>query len=278
MPHAVRARSGRSGRRPGRLRRPVAAIIVAFALVGGPAAACAEAAGSPSAAASPAAVTAVSAAASPAVTGAACTDQKGVTVVVDFGPLGGIALGCARSKPKTGLDALRAAGFTATFVPGQVGFICQLDSRPDPCNGAPASAYWSYWKAGAQGRAWTYSAVGAGNDHPAAGAVEGWAFGAGDPPRFGPGASAAAAPTARTGSAVAGPPVIPATELSAIEASEASVRAASAASHFWAPKSSQAAGFGSVIRGGPALGIAVIVVAVCLVVIGAAARRRRREQ
>lgn len=66
-------------------------------------------------------------------------------------------------------------------MPRFPGFICQLNTLPNPCNGAPATAYWSYWHA-SHGGAWSYSSLGAGSYHPAAGSVEGWAFGAGTQP------------------------------------------------------------------------------------------------
>ncbi len=117
---------------------------------------------------------------------AACTGKTGVTVVVDFKAFhGSVKLGCDRKKPATGLAALKAAGFRYTFVPRLPGFICTIDHRPNSCNGAPASAYWSYWHAKPHGK-WTYSKVGASSYHPKAGWVEGWAFGNGKPPHISP--------------------------------------------------------------------------------------------
>jgi len=118
-------------------------------------------------------------------TAAACSSSSGVTVVVDYGSLGGTSVGCARSGG-SGLDVLTAAGHAVTFVsPRQPGFVCTIDRRPDPCNGAPSSAYWSYWHA-APGGTWSYSTSGAASTHPKAGTVEGWAFGAGKPPAMRP--------------------------------------------------------------------------------------------
>jgi hypothetical protein len=114
-------------------------------------------------------------------TAAACTSSSGVTVVVDYGSLGGTSVGCARSTG-SGIDMLQAAGHTVTYVsPRQPGFVCTIDRLPDPCNGAPSSAYWSYWHASAGGT-WSYSTVGAASTHPKAGTVEGWAFGTGVAP------------------------------------------------------------------------------------------------
>jgi hypothetical protein len=109
-----------------------------------------------------------------------------VTVVVDFTHFrhGKVKVGCAKN-PHTGLAALRQAGFKYGFVPGVPGFICTIDHRPNPCNDAPATAYWSYWHAKPHGK-WRYSTLGAGSYHPKKGWVEGWAFGKGKPPHISP--------------------------------------------------------------------------------------------
>jgi hypothetical protein len=119
---------------------------------------------------------------------AACgkNDKAGVTVVVDFTKFHhGVKVGCDVKRPATGLVALRKAGFTYTFVPRQPGFICTIDKEPKKCNGAPATAYWSYWHAKPHGK-WKYSTLGAGSYHPKSGWVEGWAFGDGKPPSISP--------------------------------------------------------------------------------------------
>jgi hypothetical protein len=116
----------------------------------------------------------------------ACSGKTGVTVVVDFTKVGGtIQTMCDATDPATGLAALTGAGYTYAFVPRFPGFICTINSKPNPCNGAPASAYWSYWHASAHGT-WSYSSVGAGSYNPAPGTVEGWAFGAGTAPGIAP--------------------------------------------------------------------------------------------
>ena len=121
-----------------------------------------------------------------AAAAAKCTGKKGVTVVVDFTKLHGkVKIGCARKRPANGLVALKRAGFTYTFVPRQPGFICTIDHRPGKCNGAPATAYWSYWHA-KPGGTWVYSSLGAGSYNPAPGTVQGWAFGAGTAPSIPP--------------------------------------------------------------------------------------------
>lgn len=106
----------------------------------------------------------------------------GVWVVVDATRIGGaVTTRCAEGDPPDGLAALDRAGHSYSFVPRIPGMICTIDRRPDPCNGAPSDAYWSYWHASAGGE-WTYSTRGAGNHDPEPGTVEGWSFGAGEPP------------------------------------------------------------------------------------------------
>lgn len=121
--------------------------------------------------------------AGPATADATC---DGVWVVVDATELGGsTTTRCAAGDPDSGLQALTGAGHDYTFVPRVPGMVCTIDQRPDPCNGAPADAYWSYWHAEAGGD-WTYATRGAGERNPSPGDVEGWAFGAGSPPGTAP--------------------------------------------------------------------------------------------
>ena len=120
---------------------------------------------------------------------AACkSTTKGVTVVVDFRKLKAthkIKVACDPMNPKTGLAALTGAGFTYSFVPKFPGFVCRINGLPKPCNGAPATAYWSYWHAKRGGK-WVLASVGAGSFHPAPGSVQGWSFGSGKPPGISP--------------------------------------------------------------------------------------------
>jgi hypothetical protein len=113
---------------------------------------------------------------------ASASDCAGVKVVVDFSAFGGgVQTGCAAGDPATGLAALTGAGFTYSFVPRQPGFVCRINSLPNPCTMPTTSAYWSYWHA-TPGGTWTYGTSGAGAHDPAPGSVEGWAFGAGTAP------------------------------------------------------------------------------------------------
>lgn len=145
-------------------------------------------------------------------TAAACAQGAGVTVLVEFGSLGGgTQTRCSAGDPSSGLGALRGAGFTPTRAAQEPGyFLCRIDGKPanDPCQRtSPADAYWSYWHAKAGG-SWTYGDVGPADYDPAPGAVEGWAFGAGKPPSSPP--PPAAAPSRRsprpTAAASAPPP------------------------------------------------------------------------
>jgi hypothetical protein len=117
---------------------------------------------------------------------AAAERCDGVWVVVEAAAVGGPnTIRCANGPQSSGFAALEAAGHRYSFVPRVPGMVCTIDSRPDPCNGAPTDAYWSYWHAEAGGT-WTYSTRGAGSRTPPPGSVEGWAFGAGEPPRTPP--------------------------------------------------------------------------------------------
>ena len=131
---------------------------------------------------------------------ASCTTTTGVIVAVDFSHWGGnVERGCA-AAPATGYDALGAAGFT-TAGDEQDGpaFICRIDDEPppseDPCiTTPPATAYWSYWHADAGQSTWSESMVGAMSYQPLPGSVDGWAFGAGQPPSVPPSAVRATTP------------------------------------------------------------------------------------
>ncbi|WP_433616878.1 hypothetical protein ACQP2P_16110 [Dactylosporangium sp. CA-139114] len=119
---------------------------------------------------------------------AACAPSTGVTVVVDFGSLGGgVVTSCFAGDPATGLASLTGSGFTVTGTQRWgLAFVCRINGQPtaatEPCvNTPPASAYWSYWHA-TPGGAWTYSSLGASSYNPAIGTVEGWRFGSGQQP------------------------------------------------------------------------------------------------
>ncbi len=146
----------------------------------------------------------------PASHSGSCTtaDSNAVTVVIDFGGLGGgvrtyCATGLARGA--TGADALRAAGisYVGTSEDGR-GLICRLLGRPssgetiklngssykENCvNTPPTGAHWSYWSAH-PGGSWSYNSSGVRSHRVILGGYEGWSFSLGK--NRAPGASPAA--------------------------------------------------------------------------------------
>jgi hypothetical protein len=135
--------------------------------------------------------------------GGPCPDANGVTVVVDFGSLGGgVQVACAPGDPDSGYAALRAAGFSVDWASQSSGFLCRINGRPvpaaDPCvMPSPPWAYWSYWIAD-RGGTWCYSDAGMLGRNPVRGTVEGWSFVSGS------GAAAVHAPASSTFSRLAG--------------------------------------------------------------------------
>lgn len=128
--------------------------------------------------------------------GGACTSSSGVTVVVDFGSLGGgTAIRCAHTSG-SGLDALHAVGFSTegTQTYG-ASFVCRISGKPGPSSEScrstpPTNRSWHYWYA-SNGGSWKFSQSGAANRTVVQGGSEGWSFGAGAAPGASP---------ARTGS------------------------------------------------------------------------------
>lgn len=110
----------------------------------------------------------------------ACPNKNGVTVVVNFGRLGGgTEVRCAPGAQADGFAALQNAGFGIARALRAPGFVCRINSKPSPSadscvNESPADAYWSYWQG--ESGSWVYSDLGAGYRTPAAGGIEGWAF------------------------------------------------------------------------------------------------------
>ena len=92
-----------------------------------------------------------------------CTDNVGITVVVDFQELGGgVNVACAPGAVANGLDALTQAGISWDSVLTTPGFVCRIAGKPgadtESCGHTPpASAYWSYWVAPRGGQAAIYS-------------------------------------------------------------------------------------------------------------------------
>lgn len=124
-----------------------------------------------------------------------CTDDTGVTLVVDFQDLGGeTIIACVDdvAPGTTGLQVLQKAGMNpAGTMHDGPGFVCRINDRPSrsetiPISGRPdyretcrltppSSAFWSYWHAD-NGGSWTFSQYGAGNRAAIVGGYEGWSF------------------------------------------------------------------------------------------------------
>lgn len=132
--------------------------------------------------------------------GGYCTDDAGVTVVVDMSALGGdVIVRCAKGPVEagfSGVDALTGAGFTVTGTQRYgAAFVCRIQGRPaadealaipgdlqyhEQCvDTPPQTAFWGYWYA-PNGGPWTYSDVGAASHDAIRGGFEGWSFSLGD--------------------------------------------------------------------------------------------------
>jgi hypothetical protein len=95
---------------------------------------------------------------------AACTTQ-GVTVVVDFGDLGGgVKQACVSDGGnKTAATLFPAAGFSLAYAQRAAGAVCRVEGVPtsDPCVSMPAAnAYWSLWWSDGHTTSWTYASLG----------------------------------------------------------------------------------------------------------------------
>ena len=85
----------------------------------------------------------------------------------------------------SGLDVLQRSGLSveASFNAGAGAFVCRVEGAGCPvdnCSCAFPPDYWSYWHL--SGGSWAYASVGAGSYAVHDGAVEGWSWGAGEPP------------------------------------------------------------------------------------------------
>lgn len=112
-----------------------------------------------------------------------CSPGTGVTVVVDYGPLGGgVVTGCdPDGAGKSAAEVVTAAGFSLSYVSSQPGFVCRIDGRPgeadEDCGDTPPpDAYWGLFWSDADPETWVYSSEGAGSlDVPEGGSI-GWRF------------------------------------------------------------------------------------------------------
>lgn len=133
----------------------------------------------------------------PAPATAATCSTAGISVVVDFGALGGgVRTGCDASGNRNAAKAFENTGHGLSYAQRQPGFVCRVDGVPasDPCvNTSPADAYWGlYWSDGRSG--WKYASTSAGSlTVPAGGSVAfSWQNGGGDPPGIAPASPAPA--------------------------------------------------------------------------------------
>jgi hypothetical protein len=107
----------------------------------------------------------------------ACSDDSGVTVVVDFHGLGGRGLeqDCVADRGQAD-ELFRDAGHSLENVSGQP-FVCRVDALPtaeeESCASTPPSdAYWGLWWSDGTNGTWTYASQGAyALDVPDGGAV-----------------------------------------------------------------------------------------------------------
>lgn len=109
----------------------------------------------------------------------------GVTVVVDLTAFDGgqVRSGCALGDPRSGLEALRDAGFATVTRGSDLGeFVCAIDALPElACEEPFEGSYWGYFQ-GSADAGWRASPIGADARDPAPGDIEGWAYGPGTPP------------------------------------------------------------------------------------------------
>ncbi len=102
----------------------------------------------------------------PPAAAAPCSGTSGVTVVVEYGALGGgSSVGCAADGGgKSASRLLEDTGHALTYVQRFPGFVCRIDGLPadDPCvNTPPADAYWGLWWSDGRTGTWSYSSLGA---------------------------------------------------------------------------------------------------------------------
>lgn len=134
---------------------------------------------------------------------AACADDTGVTVVVDFHELGGgVQQRCdADGSGKTAAQLFTDNGFALTYVQRQPGFVCRVSGKPadDACvNTPPADAYWGLFVADGSSATWSYASQGVGSltlDDGESVAFSWQGSSDSSPPRVAPRTDAVASPT-----------------------------------------------------------------------------------
>ncbi len=134
---------------------------------------------------------------------APCAGGSGVTVVVDFGRLGGgTRSACVPGgSGKSAVQVTSSAGFSVAFTNDGQPFVCRIGQKPAPseesCNRTPPQdAYWGlFWSDGDPG--WTYATQGATSLTVKDGWSVGWRFQDGgdlEKPSAGPHRTAAPTP------------------------------------------------------------------------------------
>jgi MYXO-CTERM domain-containing protein len=102
----------------------------------------------------------------PPASAAGCATAHGVTVVVEYGALGGgTDVDCEpEGGGRTADRLLKDAGHALAYVQRFPGFVCRVDGVPadDPCvNTPPADAYWGLWWSDGKTGKWSYASLGA---------------------------------------------------------------------------------------------------------------------
>jgi hypothetical protein len=106
--------------------------------------------------------------AAPAAQAATCSTGSGVSVVVDFGSLGGgVQSGCVAAGG-TASGQFGGAGFGLEYVAKEPGFVCRISGRPTPdqqgcADTPPDNAYWGLWWSDGTSGQWNWSNYGVGS-------------------------------------------------------------------------------------------------------------------
>ena len=88
-----------------------------------------------------------------------CSGGTGVSVLVDFGALGGgTATGCGGSA-SVASDAFSKAGFHLATVPQQPGAVCQVQGKPNDGKCWGKDSYWGFFVSD-DGKGWVYASMG----------------------------------------------------------------------------------------------------------------------
>ncbi|GAA1963792.1 hypothetical protein GCM10009798_24850 [Nocardioides panacihumi] len=87
-----------------------------------------------------------------------CSSGAGVSVLVDYGALGGgMSTGCGSGSPAS--KAFTSAGFSLKQSPRQAGFVCQVNGKPADGNCLATDSYWGFFVSD-DGKGWVYASQG----------------------------------------------------------------------------------------------------------------------